>query len=200
MATAIINGVEFNMTVSEMMEFCAMQTQVEKVRERVQRTATEKPQATRPAPKIQKPVENSSGEFEVEALCGHTVKRNSPRGRRPSLCADCKNGGNSDSEPENGSDEGNSEPKQERKRQGGQRRGGNRQFDQAKFDAWLEEHGDEEMLDKWERRIRWMISEGYKMSAIQRKKFLARLDREPRLTNSEAHNLRTEIQKGYKKV
>lgn len=200
MASALINGVKFELSISELIEFANCQSKVDQVVAEVvaaPKVNSAPKQVKANSVKVTEPVNSdNSAQVAVMANCGHEVLRNSARGRKPAMCEMCKGGSNSDSEAQEAPEKPqNSEKPQRNYRRGG----GKREFDQAAFDKWLAEHADEPMSAKWEARIRWMITDGYKLTAIQSKKFLARLDRDPRLTVREAHNLRTEIRDGYSK-
>lgn len=122
MAIATINGITVELSISELIELANCQTQVERTVESVTQKASKPKSAPKPTTNS-KPVSNSeTGIVEITALCGHSfTKTGSARGRKPSLCPDCKGetgedhnqGGNGDSEPKN-------------KRQDGGNKGGGR--------------------------------------------------------------------------
>lgn len=187
MATATINGITVEMTVAELMELANCQTVSTQIVEKAVARKSATPKASTSA---------ETGRFTVEANCGHTVTRNSPRGRKPNLCNDCKGITNSESDEakvesllnEQGLTmhaekvgqprQGNSEPKN------GQRRGYRRNNRQNGGDDWKQEP----MSDKQRDRILGKLEISV-IQASERKSILRQLDKDPRMTGGEASKL-----------
>jgi hypothetical protein len=99
-------------------------------------------------------------------------------------CQDCvrESTGNSPETPEDHS-EGNSETPKPQRKQGGNRRGG--KSGGQSFEQWLEIHGDEEMTERMERKIRYFL-DAKQVPAKLRKEITSALDSDERMDCNQA--------------
>lgn len=191
----LTDGTVATLTISELIEYqsvCQARTdrvaQIAVEKATVKRNSAPKPVATEVASDDSEPDVNV---YSVMAGCGHAVLRNSPRGRKPALCSDCKNGSNGAEVAKETPEVKQEAPKA--KQNGGNRRGGKKNGGRD-FSEWLAEHGEDEMTEGMERSIRFSLKTK-EIPAKFRKEIVSALDSDERMNCATASEF---IQRLYK--